>query len=245
MMWTIPGTVLHADRKEAQYIPQQLEALFFGGGITLSQVTSITGLEAYTVQNWVKRGFLTSPVGKRYSLRQLCRILNINVLRYTMPIERICRLLSHVNGKLGDESDDMIDDSQLYFMFVKLAARMKELYNPTAAEKLLEEFGVSLAMVTLGPKGCILKTKGATCTVSGPKVHAIDTTGAGDIFGGSAVCRLLDLNKSIADLTEEDLMHIGRFATTAASLSTEAAGGIPSIPEEAAVNGYWHKLEAI
>ena len=112
------------------------------------------------------------------------------------------------------------------------------LWNCTpeeGAEKLLNEFGVSLAMVTLGPKGCILKTKGATCTVSGPKVHAIDTTGAGDIFGGSAVCRLLDLNKSIADLTEEDLMHIGRFATTAASLSTEAAGGIPSIPEKDAV----------
>ena len=140
MMWTITGTVLHADRAEATHISQQLEALFFGGGITLSQVTAITGLEAYTVQNWVKRGFLTSPVGKRYSLRQLCRILNINMLRGAMPIERICRLLSHVNGKLGDESDDMIDDSQLYFMFVKLAARMKELYNPTAAEKLLEEY---------------------------------------------------------------------------------------------------------
>ena len=140
MMWTIPGTVLHADRKEAQYIPQQLEALFFGGGITLSQVTSITGLEAYTVQNWVKRGFLTSPVGKRYSLRQLCRILNINMLRGAMPIERICRLLSHVNGQLNDESDDMIDDSQLYFLFVKLAARMKELYHPETAEKMLEDY---------------------------------------------------------------------------------------------------------
>ena len=63
MMWTIPGTVLQIDRAQADYIPQQLEALFFGGGITLSQVTAITGLEAYTVQNWVKRGFLTSPVG--------------------------------------------------------------------------------------------------------------------------------------------------------------------------------------
>ena len=121
-------------------IPQQLEALFFGGGITLSQVTSITGLEAHTVQNWVKRGFLTSPVGKRYTLRQLCRILNINMLRYSIPIERICRLLSYVNGNLDDESDDMIDDSQLYFMFVKLAARMKELYNPDAVEDLLNTY---------------------------------------------------------------------------------------------------------
>ena len=140
MMWTIPGTVLHADRAQAQQIPQQMEALFFGGGITLSQVPSITGLAAFTVQNCVKRGFLTSPKGKRYTLRQLCRILNINMLRGAMPIERICRLLSHVNGQLNDESDDMIDDSQLYFLFVKLAARMKELYEPETAETMLEDF---------------------------------------------------------------------------------------------------------
>ena len=139
MMWTIPGTVLHADRREAEMIPQQLEALFFGGGITLSQVTAITGLEAHTVQNWVKRGFLTSPVGKRYTLRQLCRILNINMLRGAMPIERICRLLSHVNGQLDDESDDMIDDSELYFMFVQLAARLKELYDPESVELVLDK----------------------------------------------------------------------------------------------------------
>ena len=35
-----------------------------------------------------------------------------------------------------------------------------------------------------------------------------------------------------ADLTAEDLDFIGRFATTAASLSTEFLGGIPSIQEE-------------
>ena len=139
-MWTIPGSVLQIRREEADFVPQQLEALFFGGGITLSQVTGITGLEAYTVQNWVKRGFLTSPVGKRYTLRQLCRILNINMLRGSMPIDRICRLLAYVNGQLDDESDDMIDDSQLYFMFVKLAVRMKELYDPEKANVILEEY---------------------------------------------------------------------------------------------------------
>ena len=140
MMWTIPGTVLHADRTAATQIPQQLEALFFGGGITLSQVTSITGLETHTVQNWVKRGFLSPPVGKRYSLRQLCRILNINMLHGAMPIDRICNLLSYVNGQLSDESDDIIDDSQLYFLFVMLAARMKELYEPEEADSLLTEY---------------------------------------------------------------------------------------------------------
>ena len=103
------------------------------------------------------------------------------------------------------------------------------------ADKLLNEYGVSLAMVTLGPKGCYLKTAHAVCTAPGPKVSPIDTTGAGDIFGGSAVSRLLDLNKEIADLTAEDLAYIGCFATTAASLSTEFVGGIPSIQEKEVV----------
>jgi len=103
------------------------------------------------------------------------------------------------------------------------------------ADKLLNEYGVSLAMVTLGPKGCYLKTANAVCNAPGPKVSPIDTTGAGDIFGGSAVSRLLDLGKDIADLTAEDLAYIGCFATTAASLSTEFVGGIPSIQNKAVV----------
>ena len=103
------------------------------------------------------------------------------------------------------------------------------------AEKLLEECGVALAMVTLGPDGCLLKTKTAFCRIPGPEVSPVDTTGAGDIFGGSAVSRLLDLNKQIEELTEADLHYIGSFATMAASLSTETLGGIPSIPEKKTV----------
>ena len=109
------------------------------------------------------------------------------------------------------------------------------LWNCTpeeGADKLLREFGVSLAMVTLGPRGCLLKTANAVCRVNSPKVSPVDTTGAGDIFGGSAVSRLLELNKPFAELTEDDLRYIGAFAATAASLSTEIPGGIPSIPEK-------------
>ena len=112
------------------------------------------------------------------------------------------------------------------------------LWNCTpeeGADKLLNEYGVSLAMVTLGPKGCYLKTANAVCSAPGPKVSPIDTTGAGDIFGGSAVSRLLELNKPVAELTAEDLAYIGYFATTAASLSTEFVGGIPSIQDKAVV----------
>ena len=112
------------------------------------------------------------------------------------------------------------------------------LWNCTpeeGADKLLTEFGVSLAMVTLGPDGCLLKTKTAAFRAVCPKVHPVDTTGAGDIFGGSAMARLLELDKPVSELTEDDLKYIGSFAAAAASLSTEHSGGIPSIREKDAV----------
>lgn len=104
-----------------------------------------------------------------------------------------------------------------------------------AADRLLTEYGAGLSMITLGPEGCLLKSPKARCRVKSPKVSPIDTTGAGDIFGGSAVRRLLELDKAPAELTEEDLFYIGQFAATAASLSTEISGGIPSIPDRETV----------
>ena len=103
------------------------------------------------------------------------------------------------------------------------------------AEKLLREFDVKLAMVTLGAEGCLLRTKNACFRAPAPKVHPVDTTGAGDIFGGSAMARFLDLKKAPDALTQKDLSYIGAYALMAASLSTEHSGGIPSIPEKDAV----------
>ena len=104
------------------------------------------------------------------------------------------------------------------------------------ARKLLEDYGVSLVYVTLGPKGCYAANAKGSVTVNSPSgIHVVDTTGAGDIFGGSAMSRLLKLGKAPADLTVEELRSIVSFACTAASLSTQAHGGITSVPEMADV----------
>ena len=139
MSWNIPGTVLTCPRQEANHIPEQFRAMFLPGGIMLGQVSAITGLEPYTVQNWVKRGYLTKPENKHYTLRQLCRIININMLKAVLPLERICTMLGYVNGQLDNEQDDMIDDTDLYFMFVGLAARSRELYREENREAVLDE----------------------------------------------------------------------------------------------------------
>lgn len=83
-------------------------------GITLSQVCEITGLEASTVQNWIKRGYVNPPVGRKYLKGQVARIILINMLRETMVIEKVAKLLSYVNGNLLDCSDDIMDDSDIY-----------------------------------------------------------------------------------------------------------------------------------
>jgi len=137
--WNIPGTVLPASTEEAQYIQRQFESMFLSGGMVLSQVASVTGLEPYTIQNWVKRGFLTKPENKRYTLRQFCRIVNINMLKSVLPMEEICGLLEYINGDLTDESDDLIDDSQLYFLFVRLASTHRQMNTPQGRDAALQE----------------------------------------------------------------------------------------------------------
>ena len=103
------------------------------------------------------------------------------------------------------------------------------------ARKLLREYGVQLAMVTLGAEGCYLENRAAAVQVPCPQVRPVDTTGAGDIFAGSAVSRLLRLERAPGELGREDLERVAAFAVTAASLSTQRQGGIPSIVPEGEV----------
>ena len=105
------------------------------------------------------------------------------------------------------------------------------------AEKLLQEYGVSLVYATLGPKGCYAANGANRVTVQSPTgIHVVDTTGAGDIFGGSAMSQFIRCGKAPTDLTETELRRIVRFACTAASLSTQTHGGITSVPEYSDVN---------
>ena len=98
------------------------------------------------------------------------------------------------------------------------------------ADYILKHFDVKLVFVTCGADGCYFKNAvacGKVPSLSGIKV--VDTTGAGDIFGGSAVWKLLQLGKAPETLKEEELRDVVRFACTSAGLSTTKPGGISSV----------------
>lgn len=143
MTWTLPGTTITAQREEADKTGVLFDSLFLAGGLTLSQVSSITGLEPYAIQNWVKRGFLSAPKAKRYDKEQLCRIITINMLKGALALEQICSLMSYVNGDLADDNDDLIDDAELYFMFVRLAARARHIGGSQQWDEAVESVLIS------------------------------------------------------------------------------------------------------
>ena len=117
-----------------------------------------------------------------------------------------------------------ISDEEVEFLF---GLGVKE-----GAEHILANFGLKLVFVTCGADGCYFKNAvacGHVPSLSGIAVK--DTTGAGDIFGGSVVWKLLQTGKAPQELTNEELTDAVKFACTSAGLSTTKSGGISSVPE--------------
>ena len=122
MEQTLPGTTLPYASWEGDAFALLEPMLLAAGGLSLSQICALTGLEGSTVQNWVKRGFLPPPEHKMYNRNQFCRIVTINMLRESMQIDTITKLLSYINGHLDDASDDIVNDSDLYNYYINLLA---------------------------------------------------------------------------------------------------------------------------
>ncbi len=117
-----------------------------------------------------------------------------------------------------------ISDEEVAFLF--------GLDVEAGAAYILQHFGVKLVFVTCGADGCFFKNaraEGKVPSLSG--ISVIDTTGAGDIFGGSALWKLLQLGAAPEELEEKQLREIVRFACTSAGISTTRSGGISSVPE--------------
>jgi len=126
MINKLPGTTVEIGVSNVMEAGNFLDNAFACGGLMMSQVARLTGLEPYMIQNWVKRGFLPPPTQKLYSKRQFCRIAIINMLRDSLQIEKITGLLSYINGRLDDESDDIIDDSDLYLYYIAAVCNLEK-----------------------------------------------------------------------------------------------------------------------
>ena len=110
------------------------------GGLTLSQLSKLTGLGGTTIQNWIKRGWVSSPKGKKYAEKQVLRILLINMLKDSMKLDDIARLMSYVNGDVEDCSDDIIADIHLYNILCRIifTAEDKGISGTDSVNRLID-----------------------------------------------------------------------------------------------------------
>lgn len=115
-----PGTTIETSSLERGSSRQLFDGIFATGGITLSQISVMTGLEPYFIQNWVKRGFVSPPVKRMYSREQFARILLLNMLRESLQLEQICGLLGASQPAERKATVNGIEDSELYHRYVDL-----------------------------------------------------------------------------------------------------------------------------
>jgi len=119
----LPGIEAYVEQGDKAFakIKALLEAT---GGLSLSQVCAVTGLESSTIQNWVKRGWVAHPKGKKYQEVHIARILIINALKECIKLEHIALLMSYVNGASASKGVETIKESELFNYLCGALARM-------------------------------------------------------------------------------------------------------------------------
>ena len=96
---------------------------------------------------------------------------------------------------------------------------------------LMERFGLTVVMETLGPDGARCFFRGKKFLSPGGKGKCVDATAAGDSFWGGflASLRLQGVNLA-GDITEEILRRAAAYGNAAGDLCVQRKGAIAAIP---------------
>ena len=96
---------------------------------------------------------------------------------------------------------------------------------------ILNRYNVPLILVSMGKEGSRAYHKGSIVEVA-PflQKNTIETTGAGDTFGGCVLHYILE--HGLEDLTEDNLAEMLRFANAAAALITTRKGALRVMPSK-------------
>lgn len=97
-----------------------------------------------------------------------------------------------------------------------------------ACDNLMAQ-GVGTVLITLGSRGAFLATGGIRKRVPGFSVHAVDSTGAGDVFDGALAVALSE-RKQMGEAVS--------FANAAAAISVTRLGAQPSIPRRREIENF-------
>lgn len=95
--------------------------------------------------------------------------------------------------------------------------------------------GIQTVIVTLGSKGCYIRSREFSCSLPAIDVISVDSSGAGDAFISTLVSYLL---------YDYDLISAAKIATYAAGLSTTRQGTTTALVDRYTLEPYIRRMEA-
>ncbi len=104
--------------------------------------------------------------------------------------------------------------------------KIYDIVSTKEAARFLSKKGIETVIITMGSAGALIFYNNDYEVVSAPKVKAVDTTAAGDVFNGALV---------VAISEGKDIIEAVRFANAAAAISVTRLGAQASAP---------HRVEA-
>ncbi|MEU4156387.1 PfkB family carbohydrate kinase [Actinoplanes sp. NPDC026670] len=134
-------------------------------------------------------------------------------------------------GRWPEELLDLLRQCHAFMPNEHEAMAYTRTSTPQAALARIAEL-VPLAVVTRGDRGALAidATTGEVAEVPGLPVDAVDTTGAGDVFGAAMIAATL-AGRPLADRL--------RFANLCAALSVQGLGGANSAPDRPRLRRWW------
>lgn len=128
----------------------------------------------------------------------------------------------------GTLREGMLELARLSDFFITSESFSRALVggdDPRGACRKIRELGPALACVTLGERGYVAQAGGDVFEKPSYSVHAIDTTGCGDVFHAGFIYGLLK-NKGIGEC-----LDLGAWAAARVSTCLGGRAGIPSLGE--------------
>lgn len=158
-----------------------------------------------------------------------CKVLFVDhtIMAAGMRAARIARSLGiPVVADIEPDSDpripELADVVDHLIIGVELAGRLTGKADPEAMVAALSRRGRACSVVTAGDQGCWYTEKGSAVQhFPAFPIHAVDTTGCGDVFHGAYAAALS---------RGEPVPRAIQLATAAAGLKATQPGGQPGIP---------------
>ena len=96
---------------------------------------------------------------------------------------------------------------------------------------LMERYGLTLVVLTLGGQGARGYFRGRRLAVPGRRAHCADATGAGDAFWGGMLSQMRFRGVTQAEqLTEPLVQEALEYGNVSGWLCVQGRGAIPSLP---------------